>query len=62
MEIQYRKMTPADVDTFISMRIKQLREEGATEDIDLIPALSSDVCSSDLEHIHRSFLPPYGNS
>lgn len=39
MEIQYRKMTPADVDTFISMRIKQLREEGATEDIDLIPVL-----------------------
>ena len=39
MEIQHRKMTPADVDTFISMRIKQLREEGATEDIDLIPAL-----------------------
>ena len=39
MEIQYRKLTPADVDTFISMRIKQLREEGATEDIDLIPAL-----------------------
>jgi GNAT superfamily N-acetyltransferase len=39
MEIQYRKMTPADVDTFISIRIKQLREEGATEDIDLIPAL-----------------------
>ena len=39
MEIQYRKMTPSDVDTFISMRIKQLREEGATEDIDLIPAL-----------------------
>ena len=39
MEIQYRKMTPSDVDTFITMRIKQLREEGATEDIDLIPAL-----------------------
>ena len=39
MEIQYRKMTPADVDTFISMRIKQLREEGATEEIDLIPEL-----------------------
>ena len=39
MEIQYRKMTPSDVDNFISMRIKQLREEGATEDIDLIPAL-----------------------
>ena len=39
MEIQYRKMSSADVDTFITMRIKQLREEGATEDIDLIPAL-----------------------
>ncbi|MBR6476710.1 MAG: GNAT family N-acetyltransferase [Lachnospiraceae bacterium] len=39
MEIQYRKMTPSDVDTFISMRIKQLREEGATEEIDLIPTL-----------------------
>lgn len=32
-------MTSADVDTFITMRIKQLQEEGATEDIDLIPAL-----------------------
>ena len=39
MNIHYRKMTSADVDTFITMRIKQLREEGATEDIDLIPAL-----------------------
>ena len=39
MNIQYRKMTSTDVDTFITMRIKQLREEGATEDIDLIPAL-----------------------
>ena len=39
MQIQYRKLTPADVDTFIAMRIKQLREEGATEDIDIIPAL-----------------------
>lgn len=39
MNIQYRKMTSADVDTFITMRIKQLREEGATEDINLIPAL-----------------------
>ena len=39
MNIQYRKMTSADVDTFITIRIKQLREEGATEDIDLIPAL-----------------------
>ena len=39
METTYRKLTPADLDTFISMRITQLREEGATEDIDLVPAL-----------------------
>lgn len=39
MEIIYRKLETKDLDTFISMRIKQLREEGATEDIDLVPAL-----------------------
>ena len=39
MGIEYRKMTPADLDSFIRMRITQLREEGATEDIDLVPAL-----------------------
>ncbi len=39
MNIIYRKMVSDDLDTFISMRIKQLREEGATEDFDLVPAL-----------------------
>ena len=39
MEITYRKLEASDLDTFISMRITQLREEGATEDIDLVPAL-----------------------
>ncbi len=39
MEIQYRKLTTEDLDTFITMRITQLREEGAKEDIDLRPAL-----------------------
>ncbi|MBR4344064.1 MAG: GNAT family N-acetyltransferase [Lachnospiraceae bacterium] len=39
MEIQYRKLEPNDLDTFIMMRISQLREEGATEDIDLVPFL-----------------------
>ena len=39
MEITYRKLTTTDLDTFISMRITQLREEGATEDLDLVPAL-----------------------
>ena len=39
MEIQYRKLTSGDLDTFIQMRISQLREEGATEEIDLAPSL-----------------------
>ena len=39
MEIIYRRLEEADLDTFISMRIVQLREEGATEDIDLVPHL-----------------------
>ena len=40
MEITYRKLTKDDLDTFIRMRITQLREEGAKEDIDLKPALT----------------------
>lgn len=36
----YRKLTGKDLDTFIRMRIAQLREEGATEDLDLVPALT----------------------
>jgi GNAT superfamily N-acetyltransferase len=39
MDIIYRRLTEEDLDTFIDMRITQLREEGATEDIDLVPAL-----------------------
>lgn len=39
MEITYKKLTQSELDTFIRMRIKQLREEGAKEDIDLYPAL-----------------------
>jgi len=37
--ITYRKLTGEDLGTFIQMRIRQLREEGATEEIDLVPAL-----------------------
>ncbi|MBQ3918797.1 MAG: GNAT family N-acetyltransferase [Oscillospiraceae bacterium] len=37
--IEYRRLEEKDVDTFIEMRIAQLREEGATEDIDLVPHL-----------------------
>lgn len=37
--IEYRRLEEKDVDTFIEMRIAQLREEGATEDMDLVPHL-----------------------
>ena len=39
MAIYYQKLTETELSTFIDMRIQQLREEGATEDIDLKPAL-----------------------
>ena len=37
--IAYQRLTKEELDIFIQMRIRQLREEGATEDIDLVPAL-----------------------
>ncbi len=37
--ITYRRITKADLDRFIDIRIGQLREEGATEEIDLKPYL-----------------------
>ena len=37
--ITYQRLTENELDTFIRMRIRQLREEGATEDIDLVPAM-----------------------
>ena len=39
MSTSYRKLTENDLETFIRMRITQLREEGATEDVDLVPPL-----------------------
>lgn len=39
MEIVYKKLTEDELDIFINMRIQQLREEGATEEIDLVPPL-----------------------
>ena len=39
MNIQYKRLSEKELDTFIQMRIMQLREEGATEDIDLVPNL-----------------------
>ena len=35
----YQKLTEDKIDIFVQMRINQLREEGATDDIDLAPAL-----------------------
>ena len=37
--ITYKRLTAEELDDFIRMRIRQLREEGATEEIDLVPAL-----------------------
>ncbi len=39
MNITYRKLTEKDLDTFVRLRIAQLREEGATEELNLTPAL-----------------------
>lgn len=38
-EIVYKRLTEKELNTFIDMRIKQLREEGAKEEIDLVPSL-----------------------
>ena len=37
--IEYKPLTMDQIDTFARLRISQLREEGATEDGDLLPAL-----------------------
>lgn len=39
MHIAYRRLVEDDLETFINMRITQLREEGATEKLNLISAL-----------------------
>ena len=39
MVIDYRRLSKEYLETFIQMRITQLREEGAKEEIDLVPAL-----------------------
>ena len=41
MSIDYKRLTADRVGEFIALRIAQLREEGAKEDIDLAPALKS---------------------
>ena len=40
-EITYRRLINSDLDTFIKLRINQLKEEGAEETFDLSPMLHS---------------------
>lgn len=39
VSIEYRKLTEEELGAFIEIRIRQLREEGAKEEVDLKPAL-----------------------
>ena len=39
MAVEYRRLTENELEVFIDLRIDQLREEGAKEDIDLKPVL-----------------------
>ncbi|MBD5444793.1 MAG: GNAT family N-acetyltransferase [Lachnospiraceae bacterium] len=39
MALEYRRLTENELEVFIDIRINQLREEGAKENIDLKPAL-----------------------
>ncbi len=39
MAIMFQRLTAHELETFIQMRIRQLREEGTKEEIDLTPAL-----------------------
>ena len=39
MKIEYKRLTEKELDNFIDKRIHQLREEGAKEKNDLVPAL-----------------------
>lgn len=39
MKIEYKRLTEKELDVFIDKRIHQLREEGAKEEFNLVPAL-----------------------
>lgn len=41
MAVEYKRLTSDELEDFIEMRISQLREGGAKEDINLKPALYS---------------------
>ena len=57
MKIDYRRLTENELDTFINMRINQLREEGAKEEIDLVPALKDYYTAIwQMEHLNHGWL------
>ena len=59
--MEYRKLTDKELDTFIQMRICQLREEGAEEDIDLAPALRDYYSRHMADGTFVSWLAVYGD-
>ena len=61
MKIEYRRLTERELNTFIDMRIKQLREEGAKEEINLVPALKQYYMSHMADGTFVSWLAFDGN-
>lgn len=66
MAIEYRKLCEKDLNIFIEMRINQLREEGAKEDIDLKPALQDYYMrhmkdGAFIQHVYKCRLQTNGN-
>ena len=54
--IGYRRMTEEDINAYVALRIRHLREEGATEDIDLAPALKDYYARHLAEDTFRAWL------
>ena len=57
----YQKLTEDKIDIFVQMRINQLREEGATEDIDLAPALKDYYARHMADGTFVSWIALYGD-
>lgn len=61
VEIIYKKLTENELERFVQMRINQLREEGATEDIDLVPYLKDYYKRHMIDGTFVSWLAMAGN-
>ena len=62
MKIEYKRLTEKELDNFIDKRIHQLREEGAKEEIDLVPALKDDYQRHMAEGTFVSWIALDGNT